>query len=545
LRKLLAAALAIPVLAMVYLSVGLRRSVRTRITVAMVVVGAVGLGAIGLRPPAGTTAVPASTPAPLLDPSAATLIETGESPGAAVTLHFPAAMDRASVARLLAVEPATDVQLAWAGDGTELVVRPAASWEPGVLHTITIDAGALDATGRPIANRIRAVFLTRPPTHATLVASQVLGDRVAVGTSLLIDVDRAIDEQSLDVVSEPPIEGVVERVTEVADQIRYRFTPSDPLSPNTTYTVRLAEHLRDLDGAPVASDGPLVLQTANVPSVVRFRPRTRTVDVALDAALSVRFSEAMDAASTTSAWTVAADGNPVAGSITFAEGDTVLVFQPAADFSNGQSVVMTVGAGAMSKAGVAIGTAIDGTFTTVQKAAPTPAPTPRPAASTPAPVTGGGSVGAGGWAAVETYYLGLMNCTRTGGTVSATGTCSGGGSNSTAPLWIDAGISSNVSRPYAKLLAVNDLCSHFINGNPGDRLRAAGYTSYVWAENLGCRSGDPYAAVLGSHLYFQSEKSTNGGNYFNLMNAKYDRVGIGVWVASGRVRLVVDFYHPL
>jgi hypothetical protein len=28
------------------------------------------------------------------------------------------------------------------------------------------------------------------------------------------------------------------------------------------------------------------------------------------------------------------------------------------------------------------------------------------------------------------------------------------------------------------------------------------------------------------------------------MNAKYDRVGLGVWVAGGRVRLVIDFYHP-
>ena len=51
-------------------------------------------------------------------------------------------------------------------------------------------------------------------------------------------------------------------------------------------------------------------------------------------------------------------------------------------------------------------------------------------------------------------------------------------------------------------------------------------------------------AVLGSHLFFQSEKSYNGGHYVNLMNAAYDRVGIGVWVSSGRVRLVVDFYHP-
>jgi len=27
------------------------------------------------------------------------------------------------------------------------------------------------------------------------------------------------------------------------------------------------------------------------------------------------------------------------------------------------------------------------------------------------------------------------------------------------------------------------------------------------------------------------------------MNAAYNRVGIGVWVSHGRVRLVVDFYH--
>ncbi len=94
-----------------------------------------------------------------------------------------------------------------------------------------------------------------------------------------------------------------------------------------------------------------------------------------------------------------------------------------------------------------------------------------------------------------------------------------------APLALNAGISSNVSRPYAKLLATGNLCDHFIGGNPGDRLRRAGYTSYRWAENLGCRSGNAYSAVLGSHLYFQSEKSYGGGHYVNLMNAAYDRVG--------------------
>jgi uncharacterized protein YkwD len=139
-----------------------------------------------------------------------------------------------------------------------------------------------------------------------------------------------------------------------------------------------------------------------------------------------------------------------------------------------------------------------------------------------------------------------MNCTRTGGLVTSTGSCSSPGGRDVAPLMLDAGISSKVSRPYAKLLATQGLCSHFIGGSPADRLRRAGYTSYNWAENLGCRSGDPFAAVLGSHLYFQGERnwSPQGGHYVNMMNAKYDRAGIGVWVASGRVRLVVSFYRP-
>jgi uncharacterized protein YkwD len=145
---------------------------------------------------------------------------------------------------------------------------------------------------------------------------------------------------------------------------------------------------------------------------------------------------------------------------------------------------------------------------------------------------------------VERYYMGLMNCTRTGGWVTSTGACSSPGGRDVAPLKLDAGISTYVARPYAKLLATRNLCSHFANGGPDDRLRRAGYTSYRWAENLGCRSGNPFSAVLGSHLYFQSEKSYLGGHYVNMMNAKYDRAGIGVWVYGGRVRLVVDFYHP-
>jgi uncharacterized protein YkwD len=148
---------------------------------------------------------------------------------------------------------------------------------------------------------------------------------------------------------------------------------------------------------------------------------------------------------------------------------------------------------------------------------------------------------------VERYYLGLLNCTRGGGVVTSSGACSSPGGSGLAPLVLDREISDLVSRPYAKLLATTGVCSHFDGGNPGDRLGRAGYTSYRWAENLGCRSASSAtASVLGTHLYFQSERSWSpaGGHWVNMMNPAYDRVGIGVWVASGRVRVVIDFYHP-
>ena len=132
----------------------------------------------------------------------------------------------------------------------------------------------------------------------------------------------------------------------------------------------------------------------------------------------------------------------------------------------GATVSMDVAAGARDVAGAALAMAAHATFTTPAKPRPLrlrPSPRRRARRTT--------AVGGGSWAAVETYYLGLMNCTRTGGWVTSTGKCSSPGGRNVAPLKLDSGISSKVSRPYAKKLAVGADCSHFIGGNPGDRLR--------------------------------------------------------------------------
>jgi uncharacterized protein YkwD len=461
-------------------------------------------------------------------------------------------MDPTSVAAALTVEPQTAVRLSWSADHQTLTVSPAGHWIPGTYHVVTVNPGALAASGRPMSSVVRAAFVTRAATTGRIETTTAAGKGASLATAFRLTFDHPVAAQDLQAAIRvtPSVAGTVtaaagEPDASTAQATSFVFTPSAGLAAGTDYRITL-NGLVDADGSPVTLAGDLSLTTVASPSVVRFRPANGATKVDRHAALSVRFTTSMDHRTTRAAFSVTAGGKPVAGTIQFAESSTVLVFHPSKALPASAKVVVTVGPGATSLPGVPLAKAASATVTTVAapkpKAATTHRATTASHTTTPIPKTGGGSVGSGSWGSVEVYYLRLMNCTRTGGWVTSSGSCSSPGGRNVAPLILDSGISTKVSRPYAKKLAVNNLCTHFSGGNPGDRLSAAGYHSYRWAENIGCRSSSPYSAVLGSHLFFQAEKP-DGGHYVNLMNSAYNRCGIGVWVASGRVRLVIDFYH--
>jgi uncharacterized protein YkwD len=417
---------------------------------------------------------------------------------------------------------------------------------------VTIGAAARDAAGQTIGSPVRAGFLTRRSTTASIGATKRAGSAASVRTGFTVTFDQPVNAPAALAAFRitPAVDGRLTTDGPTAART-ITFQPAAPLRAGVNYTVRLAGPVTDVEGGPVAAPGPLTIRTVAAPSVVRFRPVDGTRAVARKAVLSVRFTQAMNRRATAAAFSVTAAGRKVAGSVAWAEGGTVLVFTPKAALPAGAKVVMTVASGATSASGTPIDAATTGRFTTAAalpvataagKPAPKPAPKPKPK---PIPKPGQGA-GSSAWAAVERYYLNLMNCTRGGGLVTSSGKCSSPGGSGVKPLRLDAGISTKVSRPYAKLLATTGVCSHFYKGDPGQRLRHAGYTSYKWAENLGCRdTSNLYASVLGTHLYFQSERSWHpqGGHWVNLMNPLYDRVGIGLWTVHGRVRLVIDFYH--
>lgn len=150
---------------------------------------------------------------------------------------------------------------------------------------------------------------------------------------------------------------------------------------------------------------------------------------------------------------------------------------------------------------------------------------------------------------IEVFTLNLINCNRSGGYVASDGRCIGYGTgrySTPVPLLkLSWGLSRYVAAPYAKLLAVRDLCGHNYDGDPGYRFRRAGYRPSWWGENVGCYNASSiYTAVLLSHRAMQAEKATNGGHWRNIKNRNFRYLGVGVYSYSGRVRLVTDFYRP-
>ncbi len=539
-RKFAVAALALPVLALVYGPVLARRMLAGRVGIGIGTLAISGIVAVGLAAPVATQARPPVTVAQVGPATLAGSIEPHHGLREPVRMSFSSTMDPGSVAAALTVDPPTGVDLSWDSAGQSLTVAPKTGWKAGTYYTLTIARTAVDATGQKLAAPARAIFTTRGALGGRIAPSTTaVKGRVPSSTTFTVVYDGPVDVAAVQTAFQidPPVEGTFESTTTAAGGSSVTFVPAKALAPNVVYTVSIGAAVRDADGVATTPVAPLAIRTAKGASVVRFRPFAGSSDIDRTADLSVRFTDRMARPATQAAFSARIGTKELKGKFSWFEDDTVLVFEPSSLLPYGAKVVMTVAATATDKAGIPLSGPKNATFKVASK--------PKPGApARSVHIAHGKSVGAGAWGAVERYYLKLMNCTRGGGWVTSGGNCSSPGGSGINPLILSSGISTNVSRPYAKFLAGNGGCDHFLDGNPGDRLRRAGYGG-DYRENIGCRSASsPFASVLGTHLFFQDEKPCGGYcHYANIMSTKMKYVGIGVWVAHGRVRLVVDFWE--
>jgi uncharacterized protein YkwD len=539
LRKLAASAMALPSTAHVYTRAFRRAPLAVRFGVGIVLATVIGAGAIVANGVTSTTATPPTAIVPLTRAAFTSAVTTGLALNEPLTVRFNTPMDRESVASALRVEPPSEVDLAWDASGRTLTIRPHDAWRTDTLHSVFVDPGALAESGQPMSKPVRASFLTRPASSGRIQATRPRDEKVTVNTAFTITFSRPVTTASVaaGLRADPVMDGTLVPTEWAPDGTSFTFTPRNDLPSNTRFTLSVVG-ARTLDGeviAPIAEQ----VRTVTAPRIERIRPKNGATGIDRKAKITIRFSQKMDKDSTKDAISVTVNGKAVKGKISFSKNLETATFKPKKAFPYRAKVRVTVSRGATSIVDTPLNKKTSATFRVERRPPPPPA-----SGGSSVRIGSGGSGGGGSWAGVERYYLGLMNCTRTGGWVTSSGSCSSPGGRNVAPLRLDSGISSNVARPYARLLARTGQCSHYADGGPDDRLRRAGYTGSNWGENIGCRGGDPYAAVLATHLFYQSEKSYNGGHYRNLMDAGFSRVGIGVWKSGSTVRLVIDFYHP-
>ena len=201
--------------------------------------------------------------------------------------------------------------------------------------------------------------------------------------------------------------------TDVSSQV-FTFTPDDGLDGGTTYTVSFdATGATDANGVGLLPVEPLKVVTAAAPGVVKFRPVDGGSTTDPNQVISVRFTAPMNKSTTAASLSIVMNGNRLRGVTTWAENNTVLVFDPASKLTVNATVYIRISATAKSATGQRLSKAVSASFKVKE------------ATVTTFKWAGGGVASkTSPWHASEIYYLNLMNCTRTGRWVLRSGACS-------------------------------------------------------------------------------------------------------------------------
>ena len=256
--KVAAAVLAVPILAVIYVTTALRGSTLVRNGSALAMGGIIAVGVVLAGWPSPAAATPPSTVLPITDAAFGPVVTTGTGLDDPLTITFSAPMSAASVAALTSVTPHAEVGFSWNPSGTRLTIVPAGGWAPETFHTITVAAGALARSGQPLLSPVRTGFLTRGAAKASIVATEKVGTRAKASTAFDIVFDQPVDPEAAAaaVTVEPDVAGTLTETGSPADGMHFRFTPTDGLKADTRYRLAI-RGLVDAEGG--AGPGVLVV----------------------------------------------------------------------------------------------------------------------------------------------------------------------------------------------------------------------------------------------------------------------------------------------
>jgi ketosteroid isomerase-like protein len=291
----------------------------------------------------------------------------------AISATFSQAMDAATITAAtftLAGPGATPVAGTVTYSGSTATFTPTAILATGTLYMVTITTGAKDPAGAPLATNFVWTFTT--VAAPTVVSTVPLNGATAaaVNTAISATFSKAMNPATINAATftltgpgATPVAGSVTYAGNTAT-----FTPTTVLPNNTVFSARVTTGAQDLAGNALAANFAWSFTTAAPPTVVSELPANGATAVAVNAAISATFSEAMNPATiNATTFTVTGPGaTPVAGAVTYA--GTTTTFAPSAALTTSTSFTATITTGAKDSAGAPLGANVVWTFTTAPPA---------------------------------------------------------------------------------------------------------------------------------------------------------------------------------
>lgn len=279
------------------------------------------------------------------------------------------------------------------------VIRPQSAgsdipWAANTRYTVSIDGSKLtDANGNAVAGSLVFSFVTgsaNDTTAPTLVASDPGNGATGISRSATIwgELSEPINASSVSSSTVRVLDGaqqVAGLVAYDAATRRVTFTPASLLPAARALTFEIGA-VTDLSGNAKAATNSIGFTTADnaEPAIASTAPASGATNVNINSAVRIAFSEAIDER------TLNITSSAGAGQFSYDPASWTAVFVPAANFTGGQMVTITVAQGLADLEGKATTAPLTFEFTTVANASQD---VTAPTVSAAIPVNGAMNVG--------------------------------------------------------------------------------------------------------------------------------------------------------
>ncbi len=296
----------------------------------------------------------------------------------AITVAFNEAMNASTInaTTITLKQGSTAITGTVTYSGTTATFTPTAGLVANSVYSGTVTTGAKDVAGNSLAANFTWSFATStaadvtPPTVISVNPANA-STSIAITSSITANFSEAMNAATITATSFTLKQGTAS----IAGAVTYSgttatFQPTSALTASTLYTASITTTARDVAGNAIAavytwSFTTAAGQSADVtpPTVVSMSPLNNATAVALNSKVTATFSEAMNAATiTTASFTLKQGATSVAGTVTYS--GTTATFSPTSALTGSTVYTASVTVVAKDVAGNALTSASTWSFTT-------------------------------------------------------------------------------------------------------------------------------------------------------------------------------------